>query len=311
MNQIGDLLRGRGHRVARVPVHHGLNWLPRVRRAHLVFNLCEGIGAVSRYETFVAGTLELTGVPFTGAGAWTITICHDKPVVNALLQSAGVPVPRWCVPTSERLPADFPLPAIVKPAAEDASVGIDQSSVVTTRRALRARVAQLSMQYDRVMVQHYIAGREIAVGIVGDHVLPMSEIDFSRMPPGHWPILSFAAKWTAGCAEDEGSQPVCPAKLHPALARRIQVAAVDAWRAVRGYSYGRVDLRVDAKGQPWVLEVNPNPDISDDAGLSRMAQATGLSYDDLVLRIVELALRADRGLVPAEQPDVALEARTA
>ncbi|HWP38508.1 MAG TPA: hypothetical protein VNL18_13240 [Gemmatimonadales bacterium] len=311
MNQIGDLLRARGHRVRRVPVHHGLKWLDRVRHADLVFNLCEGIGAVSRYETFVVATLELTGVPFTGAGAWTITVCHDKPLVNALLQSAGVPIPRWCVPTNDRLPADFPLPAIVKPAAEDASVGIDQGSVVTTRRGLRARIELLAAQYERVLVQQYIAGREIAVGIVGDDVLPMSEIDFSRMPAGHWPILSFDAKWTAGCAEDEGSKPVCPARLHPALARRIREAAVLAWRTVRGRGYGRVDLRVDAKGQPWVLEVNPNPDISDDAGLSRMAQATGWSYGDLVARIADLALGAKRGAVPVERPEVGLEARTA
>jgi len=311
VNQIADLLRAQGHRVALVPVGHGLKWLERARRADLVVNLCEGIGGISRYETAVAATLELTGVAFTGAGAWTITICHDKPLVNALLQSAGVPVPRWCVPSAERLPADFPLPAIVKPAAEDASVGIDQGSVVTTRRAMRARVALLASQYDRVMVQQYIGGREIAVGIVGSHVLPMSEIDFSQMPPGHWPILSFDAKWTTGCAEDAGSRPVCPAKLHPALARRIRAAAVAAWQAVRGYGYGRVDMRVDATGQAWVLEVNPDPDISDDAGLSRMAQAAGWSYDDLVLRIADLALSADRRPVPIEHPDAALEARTA
>ncbi|OGU00947.1 MAG: hypothetical protein A2W29_08265 [Gemmatimonadetes bacterium RBG_16_66_8] len=311
MNQIGDLLRTRGHRVALVPVGHGLKWLERARRADLVFNLCEGIGGVSRYETYVAATLELTGVPFTGAGAWTITICHDKPVVNTLLQSADVPIPRWCVPATDRLPADFPLPAIVKPAAEDASVGIDQGSVVTTRRTLRARVAQLAAQYDGVMVQQYIAGREIAVGIVGDHVLPMSEIDFSEMPAGHWPILSFDAKWAVGSAEDAGSRPVCPAKLHPAVARRIRSAAIAAWRAVRGYGYGRVDLRLDAVGQPWVLEVNPNPDISDDAGLSRMAQAMDWSYDDLVMRIAELALRVDRRAVPIDQAEAALEARTA
>jgi len=311
VNHIGDLLRTQGHRVTLAPVGHGLKWLNRVRRADLVVNLCEGIGGISRWERCVTSTLELTRVPFTGAGAWTTTVCHNKPLVNALLQSVGVPIPRWCGPTVERLAADFPLPAIVKPAAEDASVGIDQGAVVTTRRALRARVAHIAAQYDGVMVQQYIAGREIAVGIVGNVVLPMSEIDFSAMPPGHWPILSFDAKWTSGCPEDAGSQPVCPAKLHPALARRVRATAIAAWRAVRGYGYGRVDMRVDAKGQPWVLEVNPNPDISDDAGLSRMGQAFGWSYDDLILRITDLALRADRGPVPVDQAETALEIRTA
>jgi D-alanine-D-alanine ligase len=297
--------------VARVAVQHDLKWLPKARGADLIVNLCEGIGSVSRFEIMVASTLELTGVPFTGAGAWTITICHNKPLVNALLHSLGIPAPRWAVPHEGQVPADFPLPAIVKPAAEDASVGIDQGSVVTTRRALKERIAALSGQYSEVMVQQYVAGRELAVGIVGDKVLPISEIDFSQMPEGTWPILSFDAKWTTGCPEDLGSQPVCPSKLHPSLARRVRAIAVAAWRAVRGYGYGRVDLRLDRAGQPWVLEVNPNPDISDNAGLSRMAQAAGWSYEDLVERMVQLALGPDRGIAPAE-PDLALlEVRTA
>lgn len=282
-------------------MRHDLRWVNAVRGADLVFNLCEGIGGVSRYETLVASALELTGVPFTGAGAWTITICHHKPLVNALLKSLGLPIPPWCVPHHGRIPADFPLPAIVKPAAEDASVGIDQCSVVTTRRALRARVEALQKQFGEVLVQQYIPGREVAVGIVGDRVLPISEIDFSAMPEGTWPILSFNAKWRPGCPEDLGSRPVCPAKLHPALARRIRSVAVAAWKAVRGYGYGRVDLRVDRAGQPWVLEVNPDPDISDDAGLSRMAQAAGWSYEELIMRIAELALSSEaRYLVPEE-----------
>jgi D-alanine-D-alanine ligase len=276
-----------------------------------VFNLCEGIGGVSRHEILVAATLELTGVPFTGAGAWTITVCHNKPLVNALLASRGLPVPPWCVPQDGRIPQNFPLPAIVKPAAEDASVGIDQGSVVTTRRALRERVAALAEQFGEVMVQQYIPGREIAVGIVGDSVLPLSEIDFSAMPPGAWPILSFEAKWRAGSLEDLGSRPVCPAKLHPALARRVRATAVAAWHAVRGYGYGRVDLRVDRAGQPWILEVNPDPDISDDAGLSRMAEAAGWSYEELIFKIAELALSSEsRRSVPQEASQLD-EVRTA
>lgn len=294
-----------------MPVGRDLRWLGAVRGADLVFNLCEGIGGVSHYETLVAAALELSGVPFTGAGAWTITVCHNKPLVNALLASRGLPVPPWCVPQGGRLPQNFPLPAIVKPAAEDASVGIDQRSVVTTRRALKERVEALSAQFGEVMVQQYIPGREIAVGIVGDTVLPLSEIDFSAMPPGAWPILSFDAKWRAGSPEDLGSRPICPAKLHPALARRVRAAAVAAWNAVRGYGYGRVDLRVDRTGQPWILEVNPDPDISDNAGLSRMAQAAGWSYEELVFRIAELALSAERRRSAPQEGAQLDEVRTA
>lgn len=290
VTRVADVLRDAGHAVQRVPVRPGLRWLAPCRRADVVVNLCEGIGAVSRAESLVAGTLELAGIPFTGVRSEVMVTCLRKPVANALLEARGLPIPRWAVPHGHRVPDDFPLPAIVKPSAEDASVGIDQASVVTSRRALTNRVAQLTERFDEVVVQEYIGGRELAVGFVGDEVLPISEIDFGDMPDGKWPILSFDAKWTPGSDEDAGSQPVCPAPVPKVLRERLVKLAGDAWRAVGGTGYGRVDFRVDGSGQPWVLEVNPNPDLSEDAGLARMAQAHGWSYDDLVLRVVELAL---------------------
>ena len=290
VQRVAEVLRGAGHSVQRVPVRPGLRWLAPCRRADVVVNLCEGVGAVSRAESLVAGTLELAGIPFTGVRPEALVTCLRKPVANALLGSRGIPVPRWIQPSGNRVPTDFPLPAIVKPATEDASVGIDQGSVVTSRRVLTQRVAQLSEEFDEVIVQQYIGGRELAVGFVGDQALPISEIDFSAMPDGAWPILCFDAKWTAGSPADAGSQPVCPARVPKALQERLVSLARDAWRAVGGSGYGRVDFRVDEHGQPWVLEVNPNPDLSEDAGLARMARAFGWSYEDLVLRIVDLAL---------------------
>ena len=228
----------------------------------------------------------------TGATAWTITVCHHKALVNAMLQAAGLPIPRWLVPKGHKVPRDFPLPAIVKPASEDASNGIEQASVAATRAALEGRVAWLSETYDEVLVQEYIDGREFAVGFVGDTTLPVSEIDFSQMPEGSWRILSYAAKWERGCTEDRGSRPVCPARVEKDLERKLVTMAQAAWRAMGGSGYGRVDLRVDGQGRPWILEVNPNPDLSDDAGLSAMAHARGWSYPELVLRIAELARSA-------------------
>ncbi len=291
VNRIAKILSTAGHGVTRIPVRHDLRWLPRVRRTDLVFNLCEGINGVSQYEDMVTAAVELTGVPYTGCRAWTITICHNKTVVNAVLEAAGLPVPKWVVPASSRVARDFPFPAIVKPAAEDASVGIDQQAVVTTRRALERRIGQLRDSFGAVIVQEYVRGREFAVGFVGLDPLPVSEIDFSRMPPGAWDILSFNAKWKAGSPEDVGSRPVCPARIGRRLANRMIAIAKAAWQAVDGRGYGRVDLRVDETGNPWIIEINPNPDITDDAGLSRMAEVRGWSYSDLVLRIVDRALR--------------------
>lgn len=306
VNEVGDVLVAAGHQVIKVGVQPDFAWLDAARAADLVFNLCEGVGGISQLESKVAATVELAGIPHTGGSAWTLTLCHRKPLLNAVLDAAGLPVPPWFVPDGRSVPDDVPLPAIVKPAAEDASVGIDQGAVVTSREALAHRVDWIRAQFGEPLVQAYVEGREFNVGFVGDTVLPLSEIDFRTMPDGAWNIVSFDAKWTPGCAEDAGTQPVCPAEVRPALARRLVATARAAWRAVHGRGYGRVDLRVDAKGRAWVLEVNPNPDISSDAGLANMARAKGWSYGDLVLAIVDAALAA-----PMPPPSVAPQIGTA
>ena len=292
VNEIAKILSAAGHDASRVGVRHDLRWLPKARAADLIFNLCEGINGIGKWEDLVVSTMELAGVPFTGASAWVITVCHHKGLMNSFLQAAGLPVPRWVVPRDRTIPDDFPLPAIVKPAAEDASNGIEQHSVVTTRPALMRRVAQLSETYDEVIVQEYVDGREFAVGFVGDTTLPVSEIDFGKMPEGAWRILTFSAKWEKGSVDDIGTRPVCPAPIGKELDKRLVTTAKAAWQLVGGTGYGRVDLRVDRAGRPWILEVNPNPDISDDAGLSAMADARGWTYPELVMRIFDGARAA-------------------
>jgi len=209
-------------------------------------------------------------------------------------------VPRWTV-AQGKIEDDFPLPAIVKPAAEDASAGLDRGSVVADRKALRARVAAMTEQFDEVLVQEYVPGREFNVGFVGTRTLPLAEIDFARMPEGAWPILTYAGKWEPGSPDDLGSVPICPAAIPQKLAERLGKVAEAAWRVMQGKGYGRVDLRLDEQGRPWVLEVNPNPDLNDDAGLSRMAKAAGWDYAELVRRIAEVALRDAQGATAARE----------
>src|SRR5216117_402667 len=297
VDEIGAIFASMGHEIRKVGVRHDMRWFQVARRADLVFNLCEGVHGKSEWEEHVVGTLEFAGIPITGASLWTLAACRRKPIANALLQQAGLPIPRWTV-AQGKIEDDFPLPAIVKPAAEDASAGLDRGSVVSDRKSLRARLAAMTEQFDEVLVQEYIAGREFNVGIVGTRTLPIAEIDFSTMPEGTWPILTYAAKWHVGSLEDLGSRPVCPAQIPQRLADRLCRLAEAAWRTMQGKSYGRVDLRVDSGGRPWVLEVNPNPDLTDDAGLSRMAQAAGWEYPELVRRIAEVALRDAQGRRP-------------
>ena len=300
VDDIAKIFTAMGHAVQRVPVRHDMRWFRASRGADLVFNLCEGVHGVAQFEDHVVGALELANIPFTGAGPWTVAACRRKSVANMILERAGLPVPRWTL-AQGKIDDDFPLPAIVKPAAEDASAGLDRSSVVTDRKTLKARIAAMTEQFDEVLVQQYVAGREFNVGIVGDRTLPVSEIDFSAMPKDAWPILTYAAKWHAGSEEDLGSLPVCPAQIAQRLADRLSRLAEAAWRTMQGKGYGRVDFRVDDAGRPWILEVNPNPDITDEAGLSRMARAAGWDYPELIRRIAEVALREAQGAKAARE----------
>jgi len=300
VDDIAAIFAQLGHRAQRVPVRHDMRWFAVCRRADLVFNLCEGVHGVAQWEDHVVATLEFAGIPHTGCGLWTVSACRRKGAANTLLAHAGLSVPRWTI-AHGTIDDDFPLPAIVKPAAEDASAGLDKHSVVVDRKSLRACVAAMTEQFDDVLVQQYIAGREFNVGFVGDRVLPIAEIDFTAMPEGSWPILTYAAKWHAGSAEDLGSRPVCPAQISQRLADRLTRVAEVAWRTLQGKGYGRVDLRVDDAGRPWVLDVNPNPDLTDEAGLSRMAQAAGWDYPELVRRIAEVALREAQGAKAARE----------
>ena len=290
--EVQGCLRARGYETTLVPIHLGdFGWLNRIRRCDVVFNLCEGIDGHSRFEDYVVATLELANIPYTGCRPWPVTVCHRKHVANTIMARNGVPIPRFALAPGNKLPPDLTLPVIVKPAAEDASLGIDSGSVCTTKKALKKRLAEMSEQWEDVVVQEYVAGREFNVGFVGQQMLPIAELCFDNMPEGSWPILTYSAKWDTGSPEDLGSVPVCPVDLPSDLVKRIGQVARQAWDLMAdSQGYGRVDLRVDASGQPYVLEVNPNPDLSDSAGLSRMAKVFGWDYDELIGRVVEEAL---------------------
>jgi len=285
-----------GNSVVRIPVHPDAKWVDKLRRARvdLVFNLCESIDGVAALEPAVISVLELLGLPYTGSSSWTTTLCLRKHIVNAALERAGLPVPKFAVVRRGGAIPSVGFPAICKPAAEDASIGVEQRSVVRTSRELTERVSSMLERWDEVLVQKYVQGREVNVGILGDSVLPIAEIDFGRMPKGMWRIVTYRSKWEDGSDEDLGAAPLCPARLPACVAAQLRKIAVSAWRIVGGAGYGRVDLRIDERGRPWILEVNANPDFSPAAGLARMARVAGIDYGALVRQICELGLQRSR-----------------
>jgi len=297
-----------GNSVVRIPVHPDAKWVDKLRRARvdLVFNLCESIDGVAVLEPAVISVLELLGLPYTGSSSWTTSLCLRKHIVNSALERAGLPVPKFSVVRRGGAIPSVGFPAICKPAAEDASIGVEQRSVVRTSRELAERVSSMLERWDEVLVQRFVQGREVNVGIVGDAVLPIAEIDFGRMPKGMWRIVTYRSKWEDGSDEDVGAAPLCPARLPAGVAAQLRKIAVAAWRIVGGAGYGRVDLRIDERGRPWILEVNANPDFSPTAGLARMARVAGIDYGALVRQICELGLqRAREGITTTERWELA------
>jgi D-alanine-D-alanine ligase len=193
----------------------------------------------------------------------------------------------------------------VKPVREDASVGISSASVVHDRAALVARVRHVIDHYNQpALVEQYVEGREIYVSLLGrigdqPQTFPFFEIDFSDMPSDRPKIVSFEGKWVEDSLDYKGTRPVRCEGLSVALQARIAAAAVAAFASIEARDYGRVDIRLASDGTPYVIDVNPNCDLSDVAGgFSKAAKAGGLSYKDVILRLVELAMARRNDAIP-------------
>ena len=263
----------------------------------VIFNLCESVGNASIHEMHAAGIYELMGIPYTGADALTLGLALNKSRVKEILLYHGLPTPRFQViksPIRITLDESLHFPLIVKPSREDASIGIDSNSVVYNLEDLKKRVRYIFRQFDQpALVEEYIDGRELNVGILGNRkpiVFPISEIDMSTLPKEYHRIISYNAKWMKGTAEYEHTRGVCPAPLPAELETKIKELALRAYHIVGCRDYARVDIRLSKDHQPYILEVNPNPDISDDAGFARSARTYGYTFEVLISKIIECAL---------------------
>lgn len=262
----------------------------------LVFNLCEGAFGCSLFEMNVAALLELYGMMFTGSGSLTLGVALNKAWTKDILKGAGIETANYTVFEETPVGIDDTLafPLIVKPLCEDASVGIETDSVVNTFAGLRERVVFVLNEYNQpALVEEYIEGREFNISVIGNgkdtRVLPPSEIDFRDFPQGLPRICSYESKWIETSPLYIKSPPVCPADVTPFLRERLEGVALKAYRTLKCRDYARVDMRLKPNGQPMVLEVNPNPDISRNAGLARSARSAGMEYNDLIGEIVRNA----------------------
>lgn len=276
--------------------------LARLERAppDLVVNLCESLSGDARGEMAVPCLLDLLGIPYTGSSALGLGLALHKHKAKEVLLARGVPTPRFAfVEREEQLVSlKLPFPLIVKPAREDASVGIDFDSVVTHEAALAASVKRVLKQLKQpALVEQFISGREVYVPLLGNaprRALPLTEIRFGAAFEGKPKIVSYKAKWDAESPEFEDS-PAEACELEPLLQARVISVAQAAFESLELRDYGRVDLRISDEGQPYVIEVNPNCDLHPEAGFARSAARSGMDYRDLARALVDTALERHRG----------------
>lgn len=295
-------LTARGHQASRLVLPADPSAILRALadvQCDVIFNFVESLRGVAELEAAIRGAMSVRGIPVTGASLEGLANCLSKPRTRALLGAVGVPVPAGCVITGEGDDAShLPHPCIVKPAAQDASHGIDAASVCQTPEETKARALKLiGRGLGAALCEQYVDGREYNVSMVelvenGTRTLrtlPVAEITFDGYPEGTPRILTYAAKWEKETPEYKGSVSVEAKDLSDALRASLTKHATAAFRALGLSGYGRVDFRVDREGNPYVVDVNPNPDFSRGAGFHLAGERAGYSYEDLVEIVVRAA----------------------
>lgn len=261
-----------------------------------ILNFVESIEGIAYYEYCLAGLYELLGFNYTGNIPSTLGNCLNKERTKEILYANGIKTPRAIIftPKSKFTSKDIELnyPLIIKIVDEDASIGISENSVVNNYKELKKHFRFLAETYKKnLIVEEYIVGRELNCAILGNNVLPISEIDFTGLPENLPKIVTYDGKWIEDSIYYNHTKPICPAKIDPETQKQIEATAIHAYNVLKCRDYARVDIRLANDGIPYVIEVNPNPDVSSDSGFARAAAAAGKKYSELLSTIIGFALQ--------------------
>jgi len=290
-----------GYRVASIPLslpfEKARETLGRLK-TDLVFNLFEGFPGFPESEAEICQVLSDLGVLYTGCPPQALRLALDKAETKLRLQAGEISTPDFQLLTPGTL-SDFSLefPCIIKPNSEDASHGITEDSVVSDFQELETQIGKVATQYrtGEALVEEYIDGREFNTTVTGNtrkKILAISEIEFSL--PAELPsIITYAGKWEEESQYYKGTKPVCPARITENEKQKIIEIAEKASTITGCRGYARVDMRMDRRGRIYVLEVNPNPDISPDSGAALQAKTIGMTYTEFIRRIVLLAMESN------------------
>ena len=294
-------LRGLGHDVQALGVHDDLGDIRRAStewKPHIAFNLLEGFDDVTIFDQNVVSHLELLKLSYTGCNPRGLLLARDKSLSKKLLAYHRIAVPEFEVfriGRPIRRPKRLAFPLIVKSLTQEASIGISQASVVDTDEKLKERVEFIHASIGTAaIVERYIEGRELYVGILGNQALqalPVWELFFTNMPADAKRIATDRVKWSVKYQKKYGIESGPARDLPEAIADRIQHVCKRAYRALELSGYARIDLRLDEAGNVWLLEANPNPQIAKGEDFAASAERVGIGYDSLLQRILNLGHR--------------------
>lgn len=290
--QVREALIGLGYRVTVTPIGLDLSVLARLnlRKPDVVFNLIEAMHGDGRLAHVPPLVMESLGLAFTGCPAMALMTTTDKLLTKTILAQAGLPTPDWVGPGGGEA-ADPKALYIVKAVSEDASIGLDASSVVQGGKVpalIAAKTAEFGFAW---FAERFVEGREFNVAVIsgpdGPEVLPIAEMEFVDFPDGQPHIVDYAAKWddTSHAYHHTPRRFDLP-ESDRRLVSELQRLALEAWRVFGLRGYARVDFRVDETGNPLIIEINGNPCLSGDAGFMAAAGRAGLDQTHVVGRIV-------------------------
>jgi D-alanine-D-alanine ligase len=294
-NRLGTAMGEFGHPVEIVPIVDG-DLAAGLEAFHpndlIVLNWCESLPGISRSEALVAEILQSLGFTFTGAAARSLALSQDKRSVKALLERHDIPTPTWQVHENATVDGWECFPAIVKPLYEHCSIGITTDAVVLTQNELQQRVCYVLDTFQQpALVESFVDGREFRVSLWGDSLiepLPVAEMDFSAFPDVRHRLCTYESKFDSDSLHYKNIETLLPAPLPEDACRRLCETAASAYSALGCRDYGRIDIRLQ-DGVFYVLDVNPNPDISADASMACAAELAGFSYGAFGSYLVALA----------------------
>ncbi len=293
-------LRTRGHEVLVIGVHDDLTPIRQAIDAFkptIVFNMMEAFADIGVFDQNIVSYLELLRVPYTGCNPRGLTLSRDKALSRKLLAYHRIPAPYFTVVPLNRkpvLPKKLHYPMIVKSLTYESSIGISQASVVANEEQLLKRVKYI---HDTILtpaiVEQFIDGRELYVGVMGNHrlrVFPVWEMSFAKMSDSNWRIATERVKWNVKYQKRHGID-TSEAQLADEVTAKVQHLAKRTYRALELSGYARVDFRMDANNNPYVIEANANPQLAEDEDFAQSAKRAKLSYPKLLECIMALGVQ--------------------